>query len=86
MSTLVNNLLTLEELETQISAVERTLVILDADEIGPRYKPYRLKIGSPGSMTGLQLQRQIERMYPDVDVKVLSHYLSLNDLRRRGVS
>lgn len=80
----MSELLTLDELEAEISRIERTLVILGADEMGRVYPRYRLRNGSPGSMKGADLKRQIETIYPSVDATVLSPFLTLDDLRRRN--
>lgn len=77
-------LLTLDELEKQISSIERFMIILDSDEVGRVYRPYRLRHGSPGSMKGRDLKKQIETLYPGIEAQVLSPFLTLEELRRRN--
>ena len=84
MSTENQRLLTLDELEHEITAIERFMIVLDADELGRVYRPYRLRYGSPGSMKGRDLKKQIEMLYPNVEAQVLSPFLTLDELRRRN--
>ena len=71
----------ISELEDEICFIEKVPVWLTAESDASSFAPYRIRTPSPGSMKGKDLREQIERMYPGIDVKVLSENLPLAQLR-----